>query len=102
MHEFACGAQGCKARIRQYLDMKDARSTGNMWKHAKICWGAKALDAADNAKDASEVCMKIVRSILQTGLIATAFKRKGKGKITYSHRQYTHAETRYVRVGLGR
>ena len=78
------------------MDTKDVHSTGNMQKHAKLCWGAEALDAADNAKDASEVRTKIIGSILRTGSIATTFEHKGKGKIMYSHRQYTRAETRYV------
>ncbi|KAG1767713.1 hypothetical protein EV702DRAFT_1203582 [Suillus placidus] len=33
----------------------DARSTGNMHKHVKSCWGEDTLNAADDAKDANEV-----------------------------------------------
>ncbi|KAG1771377.1 hypothetical protein EV702DRAFT_1048998 [Suillus placidus] len=61
--------QGCKTTIRQYLDKKDAQSTGNMWKHIKSCWGDVVLQAADDAKDASEVHTKIVPGILQDGSI---------------------------------
>lgn len=63
-HEFKCGARGCKTTIRQFLDKKDARSTGNMRKHVKSCWGNAALMAADDAKDANEVRTKIVTGIL--------------------------------------
>ncbi|KAF8141796.1 hypothetical protein EV363DRAFT_1150501, partial [Boletus edulis] len=102
VHEFACSVHGCKVNVRRYLDTKDARSTGNMRKHVRLCWGAGILDAADNAKDASEVCTNIVGSVQQTGSIAAAFEHKGKGKITYlrfgrftySHHQHTHSETR--------
>ncbi|KAF8547965.1 hypothetical protein OG21DRAFT_1489775 [Imleria badia] len=59
-HEFKCSAQGCKVKIQQYLDTKDARSTGNMRKHVKACWGSEALNAADDAKDASDMWHKIV------------------------------------------
>ncbi|KAF8545826.1 hypothetical protein OG21DRAFT_1479752 [Imleria badia] len=84
VHEFACSARGCKVKVCQYLDTKDVRSTGNMRKHVRLCWGTEVLDATDNAKDASE----------RTDTIAAAFERKGKGKIMYSHRQHTRAETR--------
>ena len=94
VYEFKCQARACKAKIHRYLDTKDARSTGNMQKHVKSCWGDDILSKADAAKDANEVRMKIVGSILWTGSITVAFERKGKGKITYSHQQHTHAEAR--------
>jgi hypothetical protein len=93
-HEFKCCARGCKTTIRRYLDKKDARSTGNMRKHVKSCWGPEVLTAADDAKDANEVRLKIVPSILRDGSITAAFERKGKGKVTYSHRQHTRHETK--------
>ncbi|KAG1831812.1 hypothetical protein EV424DRAFT_1469923 [Suillus variegatus] len=89
-HEFKCGARGCKTTIRQFLDKKDA-------KHVKSCWGNAALMAADDAKDANEVRTKIVTE---------SFERKGKGKVTYSHRQHTRTEAkaeivRWVSESLG-
>ncbi|KAG2097504.1 uncharacterized protein F5147DRAFT_747453 [Suillus discolor] len=86
-HEFKCQARGCKVK-------GDARSTGNMRKHVRLCWGDEVLKAADSAKDADEVRLKIVGSILQNGSITASFECKGKGKIMYSHRQHTRAETR--------
>jgi hypothetical protein len=35
-----------------------------MQKHIKACWGDVALQAADDAKDASKVCTKIIPGIL--------------------------------------
>ncbi|OJA08026.1 hypothetical protein AZE42_10848 [Rhizopogon vesiculosus] len=93
-HSFKCTAKGCKVRIRRFLDKKDARSTGNMRKHVKICWGEEVLQAADEAKNAEEVRMKIVPSVLRNGSIMASFERKGKGQVTYSHWQHTHTETK--------
>ncbi|KAG2756744.1 hypothetical protein P692DRAFT_20714955, partial [Suillus brevipes Sb2] len=93
-HQFKCCARGCKTMIRRFLDKKDARSTGNMRKHVKSCWGDDVLQAADQAKDAQEVRTKIVGGILRNGSITASFERKGKGKVTYSHRQHTRTETK--------
>jgi hypothetical protein len=98
-HEFKCLGKGCKATIRRYLDKKDARSTGNMWKHVRACWGKDALVAADNAKDATEARTKIVRGFLRNGSITASFEWKGKGQVTYSHCQHTRAEMRYSGLG---
>jgi hypothetical protein len=52
------------------------------------------MEAADSVKDVSEACKKVVKSILQDGSIMGAFERTGKGKVIYSHRQHTKAETK--------
>lgn len=93
-HSFKCMGKGCKVTIRRFLDKKDARSTGNMRKHVKSCWGDDVLQAADEARNADEVRTKIIAGYLKDGSITTAFERKGKGKVTYSHRQHTRTETR--------
>ncbi|KAG1872022.1 hypothetical protein C8R48DRAFT_746527 [Suillus tomentosus] len=73
----------------------NARSTGNMQKHIKSCWGEDVLNAADDANNANEVWSKIVPGIVRDGSITASFERKGKGKvIMYSHHQHTHAETK--------
>jgi predicted site-specific integrase-resolvase len=66
-----------------------------MRKHVKVCkgWGGDILKAADEAKNADEVRNKIIGRYMRDGTISTAFERKGKGRITYSHRQYTREET---------
>ncbi|KAG0708068.1 hypothetical protein DFH29DRAFT_979429 [Suillus ampliporus] len=93
-HAFKCMAKGCKVRICRFLDKKDARSTGNMQKHVRSCWGDDVLQACDEAKNAEEVRTKIVTSVLHNGSIMVSFERKGKGKVTYLHRQHTCTETK--------
>lgn len=72
-HEFTCSAKGCQKKIRRYLDTKDAKSTSNLRKHAKLCWGMDTINAADQTKNASEA-----RSLVN------------------SHRQHTKTETKFV------
>ncbi|KAG1735952.1 uncharacterized protein EDB91DRAFT_1056014 [Suillus paluster] len=93
-HSFKCMAKGCQVKIRRFLDKKDARSTGNMCKHIRICWGDEVLQAADEARNAEEAHMKIVGNFLRNGSITTVFERKGQGKVTYSHCQHTQTETK--------
>ncbi|KAG2094206.1 uncharacterized protein F5147DRAFT_747828 [Suillus discolor] len=93
-HAFKCMAKGCKVRICRFLDKKDAHLTSNMRKHIKSCWGEGVLEAACEAKNTEEVRTKIVTSILCNGSITSSFERKGKGKVTYSHRQHTRTETK--------
>ncbi|KIK77449.1 hypothetical protein PAXRUDRAFT_166803, partial [Paxillus rubicundulus Ve08.2h10] len=64
-------------------------------KHLKGCWGPEVLPATDSVKDANQVCNNIVGSILCTGSITVEFKRKGKGKVVYSHQKHTHTEMRH-------
>ena len=91
-HVFRCQGKGCKTTIHRFLDTKDSRSTGNMHKHVKTCWGLPALEAADSAANADDVHMKIVPGILHDGSITVAFERKGKGKIPSSNRPHTCQE----------
>ncbi|KAG1776198.1 hypothetical protein EV702DRAFT_971891, partial [Suillus placidus] len=93
-HVFKCMAKGCKQRVHRYLDKGDAKSTSNMAKHAKNCWGEAAYQAAQGSGTADSSRKTVVQSILQTGSITLAFERKGKGKVTYSHRQRTKTEAR--------
>ncbi|KAI0264269.1 hypothetical protein BGY98DRAFT_940010 [Russula aff. rugulosa BPL654] len=57
-HAFECIAKSCKHKTRvvqRYLDKGDAKSTGNLRKHAKRCWGNEVVAAADKAKTARDV-----------------------------------------------
>ncbi|KAF8547110.1 hypothetical protein OG21DRAFT_1479556 [Imleria badia] len=54
-HDFICGAHGCGTTICRYLDKKDAKSTGNLRKHARNCWGVELMKTTDGAKDATKV-----------------------------------------------
>jgi len=85
--------------VRRYLDTTDRKSTSNLKHHATVCWGAETVDSALEAK----VDIRSARATLgklKDGSIKTAFERKGKGKVSYSHRQHTKAETRYETFSL--
>jgi stalled ribosome alternative rescue factor ArfA len=88
--------KGCKQRVRRYLDKGDAKSTSNMAKHVKSCWGPEAYEAAQDAKSAAAAREGVIRNLLRSGTITSSFERKSKGKVSYSHRQHTKTETKYV------
>ena len=86
--------------VRRYLDTGDAKSTSNLRKHARLCWGVETVAEADDTKNygaASEI-IKLQRD----GSITEAFERKGKGKVTCSHRQHTTTQSRCVHVSCSR
>jgi len=93
-HEFLCAAKGCQKKVQRYLDKKDAKSTSNMRKHAKLCWGADVVEAADRTKNAKEARDSVIKPLTKDGSIMAIFERVGKGKVTYSHRQHTKTETK--------
>jgi hypothetical protein len=95
-HSFKCAARGCKQRIHHYLDTNDHGSTGNLRKHAKTCWGTEAVEMAGTVKTAAEARENVVKPLQMNGSITAVFERTNKGKVTYSHRQHTKAETKYV------
>ena len=96
-HIFQCAASECKHKLRgvcQFLDKGDAKSTSNMRKLAKKCWGDEVVASVDKAKNAHEVCATTVKGALDPQLITATFERKGKGKVKYSHRQHTKTKAR--------
>ena len=66
----------------------------NLRKHAKGCWGEETVASVCDGRNAAETreALKGVKD----GSIAAVFEWTGKGKVTYSHRQHTKTETRYV------
>ena len=59
--------------------------------------GDEILRGADDCGDLESTRKGLDRAKkLQDGSIMTAFERKGKGKVTFSHRQHTKAQTRFV------
>ena len=76
------------------MDKGDAKSTSNMRKLAKKCWGDEVVASVDKAKNAHEVCATTVKGALDPQLITATFERKGKGKVKYSHRQHTKTKAR--------
>jgi hypothetical protein len=80
--------------VRRFLDTGDVKSMSNMRKHVKKCWSANVVAAADGANNANEVLLTTVKGLLDPQSITAAFKRKGKGKVTFLHRQHTKTESR--------
>ena len=66
--------------VCQFLDKGDTKSTSNMRKHAKRCWGPDIIALADEADDANEVCRTTIKGALNPQLIMAAFVRKGRGR----------------------
>jgi len=100
VHVFECGAKRCHGHgngrhVRRYLDTGDAKSTSNLRKHAKICWGEEAVAAADSTRDVNAAREALGKMKNVDGSITAVFKRIAKGgKVTYSHRQHTKTEAR--------
>jgi hypothetical protein len=70
---------------------------GNLCKHTRLCWGDEILHSANAYGDmdsAQEGLNKAKK--LKDGSITAVFKRKGKGKVTFSHHQYSKAQTRFM------
>jgi hypothetical protein len=101
VHVFECNAKRCMGKsngrfVRRYLDTGDAKSTSNQRKHAKVCWGEEAVAAADTTRDIRAAREALGKVKFVNGSITAAFERVAKGKVTYSHRQHTTTEARYV------
>jgi len=101
VHVFECNAKSCMGKgngrmVRRYLDTGDAKSTGNLRKHARGCWGEEAVAAADNTKNVWAAREALGKAKLVDGSIMAAFERVAKDRVTYSHRQHTSSEARYV------
>jgi hypothetical protein len=101
VHVFECAAKCCKGRgngryVCRYLDKTDAKSTSNLRKHAKVCWGEEAVAAADATKDVRAAREALTGEKKNDGSITAVFDRIAKGNVTYSHRQHTKTESRYV------
>lgn len=93
-HVFACTNCKCKKTVIRYLDKSDAKSTSNLRKHVRSCWGEDALKAADQMETA-EAARPSVEKYRRSGTITSSFAHTGKGKISYSCRQHTRSKARY-------
>jgi len=91
VHVFECLAENCKAKgknprfVNRYLDKTDARSTSNLRKHVKSCWGVDILAAADKNKDLDAVRAVVGKmpELKDGRSLAAAIEGLGKGKLTY-------------------
>jgi hypothetical protein len=83
----------CKHRsVRQFLDTGDAKSTGNLCQHTKVCWGKDVVAAADNTQDIKTAWDALGSSKSVDGSITALFYHAAKGQVTYSHHQHTKLE----------
>ena len=97
VHVFECAAVNCLGKgngwfVCRYLDTGDAKSTRNLPKHAKICWGEQVVAATvkkHNVWSAQEALAGL-KSVDSS--ITSTFQQVTKSKVTYSHRQHTTAE----------
>ncbi len=74
--------------------MKDKASTKTLRAHAINCWGQENVNNSENAIDITSARESLKGAELRDGSITAVFKRTGKGKVTYSHRNHTPEETR--------
>lgn len=81
-------------RVRRYLDTGDSKSTSSLRRHAIKCWGYEIVSQANNAVDLGVARDAVKEAELKDGSITAVFERAGKGKLTYSHRPHTNAQTR--------
>jgi hypothetical protein len=99
-HVFSCIAKACKGKgksprhVNRYFDKADASSTSNLRKHAKICWGEEVLKAADETKNVALARGIVAQSGGDPTITAMFERAKGKGAVSYSHKQHTKTETK--------
>jgi hypothetical protein len=96
-HIFECAASHCRCKTKyvcRFLDTKDAKSTSNLRRHAKLCWGDDTVAAADDTWDVKSAREALSKRKDLNGSITVAFERAGKGKVTYSHHQHMKKELR--------
>jgi hypothetical protein len=70
----------------------------NLRRHAKICWGAEVVAAADTTGNLGVAHRALLKQKTEGAnvSITAAFEWVGMGKVTYSHCQHTKLEARYV------
>ncbi|KAI1789288.1 hypothetical protein LXA43DRAFT_893135, partial [Ganoderma leucocontextum] len=73
-----------------YLDTKDAESSGNLFKHARLCWSNEAVDHALELGD-TILCMRSWKPKAKSKSITEFFTQKNGKKMKYSHRALTWA-----------
>jgi hypothetical protein len=101
-HDFICAAPNCKGKgknprlVRRYLDTKDKSSTSSLRAHAINCWGKEIITQSAEAKDIASARKALAKAEMRDGSLTAIFERIGNGKKTYSYRQHTQEESRFV------
>jgi hypothetical protein len=91
-----CQGRGSGRFVRRFLDTKDSRSTSNLRRHAKICFGAEAVAAADSAASIADAREVLDKMKVKDQSITTLLERIGVGKKSYNQRNHSKAEIRWV------
>ena len=91
-----CRGKGNGHMVHHYLDTGDAKSTSNLCKHAKICWGEDIVGDADKTKEVHVAREALTKMKSANGSITDTFERVAKAKVTYRHRQHTTTEAWWV------
>ncbi|KAJ2936232.1 hypothetical protein H1R20_g862, partial [Candolleomyces eurysporus] len=70
-------------------------STGNLFKHARKCWGKSVINQAVQANDlaAARAGLETLKVLADRTITAT-FERTGKGKVTFSTKPLKYPKTR--------
>ena len=99
-HVFECAAGKCKGRngrlVYRFLNKGDANSTSNLLRHARICWGSEAVQAATAMQDLDAAREVLSKTKLRDGTILAKFQRLSKDKVTNRHTQHMTSEARYL------
>src|SRR6267154_1298393 len=101
IHIFKCMASYYKGKnghdVCRFLDTGDAKLTSGLHRHVRMCWGDEAINAAAKTKDLDGACTALAKSGLKrNGSITATFEHICKEVVSYSHRQHTYTEMRYV------
>ena len=90
--------KGNSHMVCRYLDTGDAKSTSNLHKHAKTCWGEDIVGDADKTKDVYAAHEALAKAKSANGSITDVFEWVGKTKVTYSHHQHTTIKAQWVEL----
>ena len=98
VHVFECNTKHCKGKgnghfVRRYLVTSDAKSTSNLCKHAKICFGEEEVASADKTQD-----VHVAREVLKNRKDGSTFEHVAKSKVTYSHHQHTTTKSQCISI----
>jgi len=88
-----------RPRLDSSANTGDISSTSNLCRQAIRCWGDEAVAAADKTTNA-RIAREALSNKEPNRSITAAFEGVGKGRVTYSHRQHTKAEARYIPFSL--
>lgn len=97
-YEFKCGAKICKGRKRKltvWQDKRDKGLTGNLCRHADVCFGKACVDNAIANNSLQNVREGLRNAkVAKDGTVTAFFKQSGKEAVQYSNRSLTDDDSR--------